>query len=150
MRFKPRRRRRSFLDQFSHQVRKRALTVDDLDRRRNLANAVSSHWSSAIEPCWAAICPIDGGRVCRPRSATATSTVRVPARTQQLDRRARCRCGGACKHEAVVPPMTPSSCRNQNHIRIMTLQLPRRRGDGCLCHFETARWLLRSDRHGCA
>jgi hypothetical protein len=40
-----------------------AHTVDDLCRQRNLANATSMHSSVAIQPCQAAIHPIDGGLV---------------------------------------------------------------------------------------
>jgi hypothetical protein len=50
-------------------VRKRALTVDDLCRWRNFANAASTLSSSLIRV--GAHPPVDGDRVCRPSSATA-------------------------------------------------------------------------------
>src|SRR5262249_56646428 len=56
----------------SRLVRKRALTVDDLYRRRNLPNAASTDSSVAIGRCCAAIRSIgSGGRVCRSSSAIA-------------------------------------------------------------------------------
>ena len=71
----PRRRRWivlsvNFLARFSAKSES-ALTVDDLCRQRNLANAASTH--SSVATAWGGIRPIDGGRVCRSSFATATS-----------------------------------------------------------------------------
>ena len=46
-----------------HAKSESALTLDDLCRQRNLANATSTHSSVAIQPRWAAVRPIDGGLV---------------------------------------------------------------------------------------
>src|SRR6266571_3957148 len=46
-----------------HAKSESALTLDDLCRQRNLANATSTRSSVAIQPCWAAVRPIDGGLV---------------------------------------------------------------------------------------
>jgi hypothetical protein len=57
---KPRRRRPIVLARFSRRVRKRSLTLDDLCRRRNLANAASTISSVAVGTSNR---PIDGGSV---------------------------------------------------------------------------------------
>ena len=106
------------------------------------------------DPRGAAIRPIDGGRVCRSLSATATFHAQphehpippsCPSIVGQLAH------GGEPASAIFLPPVTPSNWHNQNHIRIMMLQLSRtHRGAHCLCHFGTAHRLWRSGRHECA
>jgi hypothetical protein len=57
---RPRRRRPIVLARFSRRVRKRSLTLDDLCRRRNLANAASTISSVAVGTSNS---PVDGGSV---------------------------------------------------------------------------------------
>ena len=105
----------NFLARFSAKSES-ALTVDDLCRQRNLANAASTH-SSVATRVGAAIRPIDGGRVCRSLSATATfhapphehpippswASLRAPSIVGQLAH------GGELASAIFLPPVAPSN-----------------------------------------
>ena len=89
---------RSFWVDFLARVRKRSLTLDDLCRRRNLANAASTNSSVAVGT---SSCPIDGGSV-GPVALHLQGAVQALKSERLLEPSNRCtadrRCGTSLAH----------------------------------------------------